>query len=256
MREYRIYRHPQRPAMAVPAHSWLHELLNQEDRLVREGYRYTGSIHASSAAEAARAAGAAGAGAAGTQPGRPPLRPDALPPQQPPPIALAGVAAVVVGSAALGLFLFAREVQRPPPQDLPSSAASMARVIERERLAEYGPVEADAPPADTSGFSAWMDWPATRQFAERIDQNLQRVAAVEAREIDGEGQCRLRLEPVPAHARHQWYWWCAQPEAEFETLRRRYQAEGFTQVQQHIFIGADEQVRYSGVWHKEWRDGG
>jgi hypothetical protein len=259
MREYRIYRHPQQPVVAVPAHNWLNELLGREDRLIRAGYRYAGSVHAASAADATRDAGARVVGpttsSADPQPG---TRPDTQTPQ-PPPVALAAIAAAVVGSALLGLVLFAHEVLQPAPDTAapvtrrPAVERAITEVIESERLAESGDSGAAAAAA---GFSPWMSWPQTRAFAERIDQRRQRVAAVEARETGGEGQCRLRLEPAPPDVRHQWYWWCAQPEAEFARLKQRYAAEGYTQVQQHLFIGNDEQVRYSGVWHKEWRDGG
>lgn len=228
MSRYTIYRHPQRPDVALAQDNWLSGL--RAERLLRAGYRDAGAVDATTAAQALREAG--NQRNTRTLPARP---------------------ATSTATAAR------TEKRTGTPQDRGAPpAAAMFRVGVRFAWVGIGLIVMihlfnlnRAPQAVPYGeFSEWLNYAQIDRYMERVNAQPAWVVEVEGRWHRGEPECRVRVDAAPRDVRYRWFWWCGRPREEFAGIDRQARSEGFDRVSLHSFADGDGRIRHSGVWHR------
>lgn len=293
MARYKLYRHPQRGSQVLPAEGFgalLADLLGQDERLLRAGYRDAGIIDASSA----RAALAQGQPPPAAKPvARTAAVRKAAAPQPAPrsanPHTTSPAPARAAGWQSPSSSPAPRPVMSrtsPPPVSRPASPAATAPATPRpmppdlEKLLRDGLARA---PRAKLRVGLWLiaglvilsnvapklhlsqnvapDDPLTGRYSEwlNFDQLDSYTRGIDAQRyrvdaVEGRwhgGQDQCRVRYVQTPSYpHQWYWWCSQGHAEFERLKAQYAAQGYTLVQEQTYARPDGDLRYSGAWFR------
>lgn len=289
MARYKLYRHPQRGSVVLPAEGFgalLADLFGQDERLLRAGYRDAGIIDASNARAAlaqgqpppaakavTRAATVRQTAAAPPTPRRAPASAPTRPVstraagwQPASPASKSAPAASRPASAPAASPMPARPMPpdlekllrdglaRAPLAKLRIGLWLIAGLVILSNVAPKLHLSKNVTPDDAliGRYSEWLNFDQLSRYTQGVDAQRYRVDAVEGRWHGGQDQCRVRYAQTPSYPHH-WYWWCSQGHADFERLKAQYAAQGYTLVQEQTYARPDGDLRYSGAWFRSGR---